>query len=222
MKKKSLIQVLVKTSNNDSFRNNIVTIEIPEEAAMIISKAWNEDMPIQEAIYASALASNQDATCVLRINKCTLASVSPMASLRSIEDVFDWHDIEQKNCTLAEYDIPKNDYVQPKEIRREVVQGIIKSLLWYIDNHISYEVDECNNGLYITNGGLTKESKKSSATRIHGAEMNAAFIALSEAGYYLFTYYDNEKGRHIYFWSKKPMLGTKKPTKDVSFNVFID
>lgn len=222
MKKFARIQVLIQTSNKDDFRNNIVTIEIPEEAANIIAKSWEEENSMHECVFASALASNQEATCVLRVNNNTLASVSPMDKIRSIEDVFNWHDIEPKNETYAEYSVPKNDYVQPKYIRKDVVQSIIKSMLWYIDNRIDFIVKDNNNGLYVTHKGFISDKKDSSATRVNGAEMNAAFAAISEAGYFLYKYHDTQECKHIYFWSKKPMNGSHKPTKDVSFDVFID
>ncbi len=70
--KKAVIQTVVSTyKNGGTFRNNIVELEIPMEAAEIILKAWSDwdgDFEPRKSIRSKFLSSNQTAEANLIID----------------------------------------------------------------------------------------------------------------------------------------------------------
>ena len=63
------IIVEIGTVCNGNIVNNEVTLQIPREAAVIISEAWNSDeLPQREAIVAHNFLGNQFAHCDLVID----------------------------------------------------------------------------------------------------------------------------------------------------------
>lgn len=120
--------------------------------------------------------------------------------------------------------VPQNDYVQPTEIREDVVQGIVDTLLDYLKNGFALRVFNDNKGIY-----LRKEKKRFSCDpkcldgiRVYGVEMNAAFKALSAAGYYVYGEYNITRLEHSFYWSNKPRHNNDKPMEEALFSVFID
>lgn len=141
--------------------------------------------------------------------------------------------------------IPKNDYIQPTEVRTEVVQAICEA---FIANSTFHPHHGSNNGSRDAKLWLFKRKDSKYAPhftsyeyahrdaqdaerngkeyimyRIRGCEMEAAFDALQKAGYYMFRCY------HYGSWlgydcGKKPvmMLGTQHCERVTSFNDFID
>ena len=126
--------------------------------------------------------------------------------------------------------IPKNDYVQPTEVREEVVQAICTT---FLETHI-YSVfhpfcdrHRCKTMYVATKnprGGFNDSSwaethKKEGYVRFNGGEMKAAFKALQNAGYYMFRTY--KYGTWMgYECSKKPFM--ENGERVTEFNDFID
>lgn len=125
-----------------------------------------------------------------------------------------------------EINIPANDYVQPTEVRQEVVQAICNTFLethcWTIfhpvrDGHRSPT-------LFVSTdkrGGFYSEGwfEEGNAIRFNGAEMKAAFSALRKAGYHIFRVY--EYGSWLgYVCDKKPFHDGGMEVEE--FNHFID
>lgn len=121
--------------------------------------------------------------------------------------------------------IPKNDYVQPTEIRENVVQGICEAFLngqGYTPYITPY--GPSTNGIVRRKGERKFFAFSSSPRRdeeyvkFNGAEMKAAFDALIKAGYYMY------KNCYIYFCDKKPYYRDSSGfvTRVASFNDFID
>ena len=126
--------------------------------------------------------------------------------------------------------IPQNDYVQPTEVRQEVVQGICEAFLgnnvWSIF-HPSSGGRYRNRSKYIIRHkgeqkyyGFSDEVFHSDeCTTFNGAEIKAAFYALRNAGYHMFRVY--EYGTWLgYQCSKKPYMERCEEVYD--FNDFID
>lgn len=131
--------------------------------------------------------------------------------------------------------IPKNDYVQPTEVREDVVQMIcdyiidgIKKGIWVEDTYTLhlYRKNETYQ-LYanMSNGKMMGfDSQKRSALeqiRIRTSEMEAVFDVLQKAGYYIFGSMLLDNGRYDYVFTKKPTIGTRD-AKKATFGVFID
>jgi hypothetical protein len=127
--------------------------------------------------------------------------------------------------------IPQNDYVQPKQVRENVVQAICDA---FLESH-------CHSIFHPHGGGFgrrktlfvhpkTQNSRASfqnydwtiqhdGFVEFNGEEMKAAFKALQEAGYYMFRIY--EYGSWMgYECSKKPFM--ENGERVTEFNDFID
>lgn len=126
--------------------------------------------------------------------------------------------------------IPKNDYVQPTEVREEVVQGICEAFLnggaWSTFHPFSNGAYRGASNKIIRNkndkkfyGFHNEGFSNDIAIRFNGAEMKAAFVALIKAGYYMFKVY--EYGSWMgYECSKKPFMNDGERVTE--FNDFID
>ena len=122
--------------------------------------------------------------------------------------------------------IPKNDYVQPTEVRQEVVQAICKTFLETHCNSIFHPFYD-GPGRYPTlkvdtkhpRGGFVKTSDSENGVRFYGVEMKAAFKALREAGYHIFRIYEYRSWMG-YECSKKPFM--QNGTEVTEFTDFID
>ena len=127
--------------------------------------------------------------------------------------------------------IPKNDYVQPKEVREEVVQAICTT---FLETHVDSVFHPFSGGAYRCNtiyvatkhprGGFNdlswaKDHKEDGYIRFNGEEMKAAFKALQNAGYYMYRIY--KYGTWMgYKCSKKPFM--ENGERVTEFNDFID
>lgn len=101
--------------------------------------------------------------------------------------------------------IPTNDYVQPTEIRPNVVQRICNVILEnYLDTSREVRFTDENPALFIGKSTIGN-SEFEGFTRIRGCEMNAAFQALIQAGYYVYGFYNITRQAYIYNFSKKPV-----------------
>jgi hypothetical protein len=125
--------------------------------------------------------------------------------------------------------IKKNDYVQPTEVRERIVQDICDIMLSYTDKSLPLTVFAKDNALYL---GTTKDGQYKTVThatsnsiydcvRIHGTEMDAAFKAFQDAGYFIYPEKDKKTRNTTYRFSKKPVLWGVQ-SKTVEFDMFID
>lgn len=85
--KTALIRVEIGTVNNGKLVRNEVTLEIPQEAADIINKAWHTgELPQRDAIIAHNLLGNQIAHCDLIIRNEIAAGMCNMAKENSDDE----------------------------------------------------------------------------------------------------------------------------------------
>lgn len=110
--------------------------------------------------------------------------------------------------------IPKNDYVQPTEVRQEVVQALCEAFLTTTCWKVFHPFCGSNNGCRPSNRHNTK-----GCVRIRGCEVNAAFKALRKAGYHMYQVY--EYGSWMgYICDEKPFHNGGREV--VAFYDFID
>lgn len=128
--------------------------------------------------------------------------------------------------------IPKNDYVQPTEVRADVVQKICDVFLnrrggAYHDIFHPFHENSYRRrtiGVVMRSGKAIEFSNKGVCdgdtwVRFNGEEMKAAFKALIEAGYHMYRVY--EYGSWMgYICDKKPYC--QDGVEVHSFNDFID
>lgn len=125
--------------------------------------------------------------------------------------------------------IKKNDYVQPTEVREEIVQGICDIMLDYMDKSLPMTVFVKDNAMYLAtmkNGGykaIAHQTSNASCeyTRIHSCEMDAAFKSFQDAGYHIYADRDKKTKNVTYRFSKKPVLWGVA-SKTIEFDMFID
>lgn len=130
--------------------------------------------------------------------------------------------------------IPQNDYIQPTEVREDVVQKICDVFLGNRAGYYHNIFHPVNDGGYrVRTLGLRIHKKSGRAyefdhkalfdsddfVKIHGCEMEAAFQALIKAGYHMYRVY--EYGSWMgYACDKKPHY--EGNTEVFEFNDFID
>lgn len=122
--------------------------------------------------------------------------------------------------------IPQNDYVQPTEIREEVVQAICSAFLANNCWNIFHPFSGSNNGcrpattrISLNQPRFNGHSNGEDMVRIHGCEMKAAFKALIKAGYHMYKVYDYGSWMG-YACGKKPFR--EGASEVLTFNDFID
>lgn len=127
-----------------------------------------------------------------------------------------------------------NDYVQPTEVRENVVQTLCNVILSdYLDKYRSIEIHVKHAELYIgTYTGNTETScpflitrstlnRNYDYTRVNSREMDEAFKVLQDAGYHIYLERDKKTRDSSYRFSKKPVLDGVT-AKNLEFDVFID
>ena len=129
--------------------------------------------------------------------------------------------------------IKQNDYVQPTEVRENIVQSLCDIILdQYLDKFMSIPVyvkhAELYIGTYVSNKGATpliiaRSTMNSGYTyeRVHSCEVNEAFKSLQDAGYFIFMDRDKKTKNTEYKFSKKPVLNGVT-AKNMEFDMFID
>ena len=86
-----LVTVVQTYFKNGTYRNNRVEMQIPDEAAEIIRKYWNE-VGVSKAVQAQDVASNEAATAELSQGEQCLGGITNMWVADMVEDeVFEQH-----------------------------------------------------------------------------------------------------------------------------------
>ena len=80
-----LVTVVQTYFRDGKYRNNRVEMQIPDEAAEIIRKYWNE-VGVSKAVQAQYLASNQAATAELSRGEQCLGGIANMTAVNMVED----------------------------------------------------------------------------------------------------------------------------------------
>ena len=114
--------------------------------------------------------------------------------------------------------IPQNDYVQPTEVRQDVVQKICNAFLkgrWY---HPYY--GGCGRHAHSCIGDTDFSDSREDGERFNGAEMETAFKLLQKAGYHMYKTYVYNGSWLAYCCSIYPQL--KDWSKVTAFTEFID
>lgn len=130
--------------------------------------------------------------------------------------------------------IPKNDYVQPTEVREEVVQAICEAFLggccWSHYHPYSesayrqadkYVLRHKNDTKFY---GFNDETMGSVGIKFNGAEMKQAFRELINAGYHIWRCYDYGTWK-AYVVTKRPCIDRScyhAATEVTEFTDFID
>ena len=130
--------------------------------------------------------------------------------------------------------IKENDYVQPTEVRENVVQTLCNVILEdYLDKNMSIAIYPKHAELYIgtfkghedttTPFLITRSTLNKNYTyiRIHSCEMEEVFKVIQDAGYHVYLERDKKMRDSHYRFSKKPVLDGIK-SKILEFDVFID
>lgn len=66
---KTELIIRITTYEGNIYRNNQVCMQLPKEVAEALQRAWEtEKFYVRDSIKASYLASNQEATCTLKID----------------------------------------------------------------------------------------------------------------------------------------------------------
>lgn len=138
--------------------------------------------------------------------------------------------------------IPKNDYVQPTEVREKVVQDICNHIIHWMKNSCEegfYQLrikdfDYTSAMLYLIysssektetsgfqdNGKIDKE-RYPFHVKVRTCEMKAVFKVMQKAGYHIFGSHNITDNVHTYTFTTKPVLNGRKAEK-IDFGMFID
>ena len=129
--------------------------------------------------------------------------------------------------------IKPNDYVQPTEVREDVVQKICDVLLTYLDVNRALTIRAKHPVLYLAKYEGKHETVEKLAltsgtmnqayvyTQVNSCEMDKAFEILQDAGYCIYLERDKKTKTSVYKFSKKPVLDGNK-AKNLEFDMFID
>ena len=138
--------------------------------------------------------------------------------------------------------IPKNDYVQPTEVREKVVQDICNHIIYWMKNGCEEGCYQLGiRDFYYRNAMLYLIYRSSEKTETSGfqcnekidkarypfhvkvrtCEMKAVFKVMQKAGYHIFGSHNITSNVHTYVFTTKPRLNGWKAEK-IDFGMFID
>lgn len=132
-----------------------------------------------------------------------------------------------------EIKIVQNDYVQPTEVRKDVVQTLCDIMCSFLDVPRSITIHAKQAELYVGKSKLAEPqgenpivtrstlNKSYEYTRVHSCEMEEAFKVFQDAGYFIYLERDKKTKSSTYRFSKKPVLDGVQ-NKNLEFDVFID
>lgn len=116
--------------------------------------------------------------------------------------------------------IPKNNYKKPTETREEVVQAICDAFLK--GRKFSPRLDYGHRYIQLNKlQFLSSYEKDSDSVRFNGAEMNAAFKALIDAGYYMMVkkYRRKDTTYLEYACSEKPHMEYYQEVEEFTYPI---
>lgn len=129
--------------------------------------------------------------------------------------------------------IKPNDYVQPTEVREDIVQKICDVFIAYLDTNRSLTIRAKNPTLYLAKYEGQYETREKFTlssgtlnqvyvyTKVRSCEMYKAFEAFQDAGYHIYLERDKKTKTSVYWFSKKPVFDGEK-SKNLEFDMFID
>jgi hypothetical protein len=138
--------------------------------------------------------------------------------------------------------IPKNDYVQPKEVRAKVVQDICNHIIYWMKNsceegfyqlsikdfyyqnamlYLIYSSSEKTKTSGFQDNGKIDEARYPFHVKVRTCEMQAVFKVMQKAGYHIFGSHNITDNVHTYIFTTKPVLNGQK-AKKIDFGMFID
>lgn len=138
--------------------------------------------------------------------------------------------------------IPKNDYVQPTEVREKIVQDICNHIFKWMNESLEkgfykirihdfqdksaelYVIYDCESKEKVVGfhaHGKIDERRYPFNEKVRTCEMKAVFKVMQKAGYYIFGFYNTTENRHDYVFATKPVLNGFK-AKKMDFCMFID
>lgn len=137
--------------------------------------------------------------------------------------------------------IPKNDYVQPKEVRAKVVQDMCNHIIYWMNNSLEkgfwvlriwdYSDRSAEVHIFYDSSAMTKtsgivtskidEERYPFSVKVRTCEMKAVFKVIQKAGYHIFGSHCITDNVHTYVFTTKPVLDGRV-AKKIDFNLFID
>ena len=138
--------------------------------------------------------------------------------------------------------IPKNNYVQPTEVRQDIVQTICNHIFYMMDFnydkgfytlrirdfydksaelYVIYDSESVTKISGFHGNGKINERVYHSFDKVRTCEMKAVFKAMQKAGYHIFASHNITDNVHTYVFSKVPVLNGYK-AKKIDFTMFID
>lgn len=132
--------------------------------------------------------------------------------------------------------IPANDYVQPSEVREDVVQMISSHIIQQMNRNANGEglyklfMERSRDNTYelyieIYNGSVrqfwTDRRSMLNQVRVRGCEMSTVFDVFRNAGYFIFVA-NESNGEVVYTFSKKSEYGDRNAARATVFGLFID
>ena len=120
--------------------------------------------------------------------------------------------------------IPKNDYVQPTEVREDVVQLVCNAIVNMAERESKLDISENKMGVCVNQKakwlyGIPTNTPDAINVRV--CEMKAAFDIIQDAGYYIYPSYLVCPAEYHFVFSKKPYFENRRAER-VTFNLFID
>lgn len=123
--------------------------------------------------------------------------------------------------------IPQNDYVQPTEVREEIVQLVCDAIVNMANEVASLDIQtEKRMGICINTKnhwlyGVPDDGSYTHSRGVRTCEMEAAFKIVQNAGYYIYPTRCVCPSEYSFTFSKKPYLNGWKAQR-VTFDLFID
>lgn len=138
--------------------------------------------------------------------------------------------------------IPKNDYVQPKEVRAKVVQDICDHIIYWMNNgcdkgfyslrikdyheksatlYLVYKDSEHNTTSGFCGTSSPDNDSPEKYVKVRTCEMKAVFEVMQKAGYHIFASHNITDNVHTYVFTTKPVLDGRE-AKEIDFRLFID
>ena len=119
--------------------------------------------------------------------------------------------------------IPKNNYVQPNEVRQNVVQLCCDAMLNMIKMKRELAIRKDTMRVCVGKNGYAMWGldARERDIQVRTCELRAAFDAMQDAGYYIYVTLMSYPREYRFTFSEKPFFEGRKAER-VDFNLFID